>query len=99
MNKKISKLGLIFVGLFLILAICFVYEYFQCRGEWLCGLLLAAPAAPWFFMLEDFTRNNHTLAILLLIFSVIINIIIMYFLGFGLSKLFTWGMKKFSKED
>jgi len=81
MWRRLSKLGIIFSGIYLIFSIIAVVYSFLCNGMF-CGFIIVAPAIPWIYLFEWLLLSSW----ISFSISVILNTIIVYFIGIGISK-------------
>jgi len=81
---KKSKLGVFIVGIYLLISIAAAIYAATCNGMF-CGLVLVGPVMPWPFLLEGIVKNSYPLYFVL----VALNSVILYFVGLGLSRIFS----------
>lgn len=81
---KRSKTGILIVTIYVLLITYFVYDGLTCSGMF-CDLAITFPVMPWPLLLEQFSWISD--GIITYWVLVLLNIIILYFIGFGIGKL------------
>ena len=82
-----SKTGKWFLGIYLLMT-CGINLYAVTCSDMYCGLVIVLPVMPWPFMLEGLFQDSSVLYAML----VMLNSIILYVIGQGVSKLFNRGL-------
>ena len=92
--NKINKVGIILVVLYLAINVLLWIYASECRG-WFCGLIVFAPTLPWFFTIDRmlFGSWDKFILIRLGIYN-LLNIILIYFIGIFINRLFKKVRKK-----
>ncbi len=75
-----SKIGIIFVSLYLIVTIIMLIYSYLCSGMY-CGLVVLLPIMPWPLVFERFISDSFFVFFIL----VALNSIILYYLGWLVS--------------
>lgn len=85
--KKINKTGIVFVALYLVFSLVVYLYSFSCSGNF-CGFYILMIALPWILMgpvLDLFWVISWPLFFTIVI---LLNLVLFYFVGLGLSRLF-----------
>lgn len=102
---NISKLGLTFVALYLVFIVSFFFYVNNMECDSLaCGLMIIFPFLPWVvlfnYLWETLSSVSHLFVIFGIIFSFVLNIFILYWIGsqIGLIASKIGSMKKQNKS-
>ena len=77
-----SKIGIILTGLYILLVVYSYVEDIGCGGMF-CGLGLAILGVPWTLVMFGFTTPDSSN----IIFFLLLNAVIVYFIGLAITKL------------
>ena len=88
-----SKFGLILSFVYVLILITFIiYTRSACGGNPLCGLIEVLPALPWLFILialvDFYSIELNFIFTLGYTVSLLINVIIIYFIGLFIQRMF-----------
>ena len=87
--KEKSKYGIIAVGLYLLFVLWTIIEARTCEGIY-CGFVIIMGVLPWALLPLGRVIQNDSLVIGIIVFSllVLINALIIYFIGYFVQKRF-----------
>ena len=85
MDIKFSKLGIILSGIYLLVTIIIAIKAFTC-GQMYCDLIALLPVMPWNFVIEILGVFRNA-GLVTWLFLASLNLVIFYFIGFGISKV------------
>lgn len=88
MLSKLSRVGLIFSLVYLLVTAYFFYQAFTCSGMY-CGFILVLPIMPWNFLLEGWIQGSWFVYAILLLVNFCIFYSVGHFFGLFVRRIFS----------